>query len=110
MNAPITEAGIIALFAWNVIKEILAWKSKASSETVVKLNNGEKYIPRAEFREFAKEVQYAGQCEQIVKRIESEFRAIEERDNRRVAVVDENFKRMDRQFDRIGTLIKNGNG
>ena len=100
----LTEIGVGGAIAIIIIREAFGFVKNFKND---KSSNG--YITRNELEEHKKYVQYKDNCNEIVKRIESEFRAIEDRDKTRVRVVDENFKSMREEFREVKSLIINGN-
>jgi len=107
MNETLTHYGIGVVIVILVLREVLPWAA-----SLVKSNSNQAKptgcVTRDEFEKHKQVAQYKDNCGEIVKRIEGEFRAIEDRDIRRVKVVDENFKNMREEFKEVKILIRNG--
>ena len=102
-----TQIGVGGIFAILIIREVFGFlKTKGSNgdgQTVLSHENKEA------IKMLISRVQYKDSCDQIVKRIEGEFRNIERRDAERKEYQDEQFQQIDRQLESVKTLVKNGN-
>jgi len=87
-DIPITEIGVGGAVAVIIIREVFSFLKQKK--------NGE-LISRDEFDRHRRSVQYKDNCEQIVKRLDEANKAQETR-----------FNNVDKQFDEVKVLIKNG--
>ena len=90
-DIPIIEVGVGGAVALIIIREVFGFVRD------YKNGKGGDMVTRHEFDEHKKSVQYKDNCEQIVKRLDEANRSHELR-----------FNSIDKQFDEVKLLIKNG--
>ena len=89
-DIPITEIGVGGAVAVIIIREVLSFLKDKKNGDIAS-------VSRDEFEKHKRNVQYKDNCEQIVKRLDEANKAQEVR-----------FNSVDKQFDEVKVLIRNG--
>lgn len=105
MNELLTQIGVGGVIVILVLRDLLPLVISGTARPGYGNNNVPKLVTRMEFDEHRKAVQYRDNCAEIVKRMEQGLAGLAEHMRQRKDMVDNNFMRMDRQFEEVKALI-----